>query len=336
MIRHIMHCFFVWVVIQGISIYGEIEKEAKIWIAGHAGLAGSAIVRALEARGYHNLIVKTHGELDLTDSAAVQAFYAQEKPEYVFVAAAKVGGILANSTFPVEFIDQNLAIARNVIHGAHQSGVKKLLFLGSSCIYPRDCPQPICEEYLLTGPLEKTNEWYAVAKIAGLKLCQAYHQQYGDRFISLMPTNLYGPGDNFELTQSHVIPALIRKFVDAKIQNLPEVVVWGSGRPMREFLYVEDLADAAIWAMDAYEGSLWLNVGTGEDLSIRDVAILIAEIVGYCGQIVFDSSKPDGTPRKLLDVSKIRDLGWTAKTPFREGLEKTIAWYLEHKDKARQ
>jgi GDP-L-fucose synthase len=306
----------------------EMDLHAKIWVAGHKGLAGSAIVRNLTARGYDNLVLKTHDELDLRDSAAVCAFYAKEKPEYVFIAAAQVGGILANSTYPAEFIRNNLAIEENLIHHAYLSGVKKLLFLGSSCIYPRDCPQPIKEEYLLTGPLEPTNEWYAIAKIAGLKLCQAYKAQYGARFISLMPTNLYGPGDNFDLNSSHVIPALIRKFVDAKEANAPEVVVWGTGTPRREFLYVDDLASAAVWAMQSYEENQWLNVGTGVDLSILELAQTISDIVGFSGQIVLDLSKPDGTPRKLLDVSKINSYGWKAATRLRPGLEKAIAWYL--------
>ncbi len=305
-----------------------MDLHAKIWVAGHKGLAGSAIVRNLTARGYDNLVLKTHDELDLRDSAAVCAFYAKEKPEYVFIAAAQVGGILANSTYPAEFIRNNLAIEENLIHHAYLSGVKKLLFLGSSCIYPRDCPQPIKEEYLLTGPLEPTNEWYAIAKIAGLKLCQAYKAQYGARFISLMPTNLYGPGDNFDLNSSHVIPALIRKFVDAKEANAPEVVVWGTGTPRREFLYVDDLASAAVWAMQSYEENQWLNVGTGVDLSILELAQTISDIVGFSGQIVLDLSKPDGTPRKLLDVSKINSYGWKAATRLRPGLEKAIAWYL--------
>lgn len=309
----------------------KMDLHTKIWIAGHGGLVGSAIVRNLQARGYDNLILRTHAELDLCDSAAVQAFYEEEKPEYVFVAAAQVGGILANSTYPAKFIRNNLAIEENIIHHAYFSGVKKLLFLGSSCIYPRDCPQPIKEEYLLTGPLEPTNEWYAIAKIAGLKLCQAYTKQYGARFISLMPTNLYGPGDNFNLHNSHVIPALIKKFVEAKTDNQPEVVLWGTGTPRREFLYVDDLADAAVWAMQSYEENQWLNVGTGEDLTIMEVAQMISDIVGYQGQIVLDTSKPDGTPRKLLDVSKINSLGWKATTDIRSGLEKAIQWYLENR-----
>lgn len=306
-----------------------MHPDAKIWVAGSNGLAGSAIVRALKAQNYTNLVLKSHAELDLSDEAAVKAFYEKEKPEYVFFAAAKVGGILANHLYPANFIGENLAIEKNVIHGAYVAGVKKLLFLGSSCIYPRDCPQPIKEEYLLTGPLELTNEWYAIAKIAGLKMCQAYSKQFGVRFISLMPTNLYGPGDHFDLNRSHVIPALIKKFVEAQELDKPEVVMWGTGSPRREFLYVDDLAEAALWAMNHYEENEWINVGSGEDLTIYELGKLIAEIVGYKGQILFDSSKPDGTPRKLLDVTKINRLGWKASTPLRDGLEKTIDWYKQ-------
>lgn len=314
------------------GLFSEMENvHAKIYIAGHKGLVGSAIVRNLQERGYDNLIVRAHEELDLTNAAAVEEFFEKEKPEFVFIAAAHVGGILANSTYPAVFIRNNLAITENLIHQAYLSGVKKLLFLGSSCIYPRDCPQPIKEEYLLTGPLESTNEWYAIAKIAGLKLCQAYRLQYGARFISLMPTNLYGPRDNFHPQNSHVIPALIKKFVDAKEANQPEVILWGTGTPRREFLYVDDLADAASWAMQSYEENEWLNVGTGMDLTILDVARMISEIVGYAGAIVFDPSKPDGTPRKLLDVSKINGHGWRASTDLKSGLEKAIQWYLENR-----
>ena len=315
------------------SICAEMDLHAKIWVAGHQGLVGSAIVRNLQARGHDNLVLRSHRELDLSDSAAVKAFFAEEKPEYVFVAAAQVGGILANSTYPATFLHNNLAIEDNVIHQAYLSGVTKLLFLGSSCIYPRECPQPMKEEYLLTGPLEPTNEWYAIAKIAGLKLAQAYTEQYGVRFVSLMPTNLYGPGDNFDLNNSHVIPALIKKFVSAKEAASPEVVIWGTGTPRREFLYVDDLAEAAVWAMESYEENQWLNVGTGEEVTILEVAQLISAIVGYKGQIVLDSSKPDGMPRKLLDVSKINSLGWKASTDLRSGLEKAIQWYVERGDR---
>jgi GDP-L-fucose synthase len=310
----------------------SMEFNSKIWVAGSNGLVGSAIVRNLKAQGYANLILIGHEELDLCNEASVNAFYAKEKPEYVFVAAAKVGGILANSQYPADFISINLAIERNVIQGAYIHGVKKLLFLGSSCIYPRECPQPIKEEYLLTAPLESTNEYYAIAKIAGLKMCESYSKQYGAKFISLMPTNLYGIGDNFDLNTSHVIPALIRKFVDALDQGKPEVVVWGTGTPKREFLFVDDLAEATVWAMNNYEESTWLNVGTGEDISISELVQLISEHVGFKGQIVFDTTKPDGTPRKLLDVSKINNLGWKASTSLGEGLDKTIAWYKEHRN----
>lgn len=324
--------FFSCVVLLVLLVLGQkegfsVDQDAKIWVAGHNGLVGSSIVRALQLEGYSNVLVKSREELDLRDQQAVSDFFLTEKPEYVFLAAAKVGGILANKTFPVEFISDNLAIEQNIIHAAYKHGVKKLLFLGSSCIYPRECPQPIKEEYLLTGSLEPTNEWYAVAKIAGLKLCQAYNKQYGARFISLMPTNLYGPGDNFDLTTSHVLPALIRKFIEAKNEEAKEVVVWGSGKPYREFLFVDDLAKACLWAMDHYEGNEWLNVGTGEDITIREVAHLIAELVGYEGEIVFDAAKPDGTPRKQLDVSRIHSLGWKSTTSLQEGLKSTIFWY---------
>lgn len=329
----LMSMFFVFICMN--QNQASMPIDAKIWVAGSNGLVGSAIVRALKDQGYTNLVLKSREELDLTNEGAVAAFYAAEKPEYVFVAAAKVGGILANSTYPADFISTNLSIERNVIHGAYLAGVKKLLFLGSSCIYPRDCPQPIKEEYLLTSPLEQSNEWYAIAKIAGLKMCQAYSKQYGVKFISLMPTNLYGPGDNFDLNASHVIPALIRKFIDAQEQGHPSLTVWGSGTPKREFLYVDDLAEATIWAMNHYEDNMWLNVGTGEDQSIAELAYLISDIVGYKGKIVFDNTKPDGTPRKLLDVSKINHLGWKAKTSLRDGLEKSIAWYKAHRKEAR-
>jgi len=312
-----------------------MDVNAKIWVAGHNGLAGSAIVRCLKTGGYNNLVLKSHSELDLCNQAAVKDFYAREQPEYVFIAAAKVGGIWANNEYPAEFISENLAIERNVIHGAHLAGVKGLLFLGSACIYPRNCEQPIKEEYLLTGSLESTNEWYAVAKICGLKLCQAYSKQYGRRFISLMPTNLYGPGDNFDLNCSHVIPALIRKFVEAKEKNAPQVVVWGSGTPLRDLLFIDDLAEAAVWAMNHYEDNQWLNVGTGTEVSIRELAALIADIVEYQGQIAFDSSKPDGTPRRVLDVSRINEFGWNAKVSLRAGLEKTVLWYKNHRNEAR-
>ncbi len=304
-----------------------MNKKSKIYIAGHGGLVGSALVRRLEQEGYNNIIVKTRDELDLLDVNAVGDFFEKEKPEYVFLAAAKVGGIYANDTYPADFIYQNLQIQNNIIHSAYLNNVKKLLFLGSSCIYPRDCAQPIKEEYLLTGPLEKTNEAYAVAKIAGIKMCQSYNKQYGTKFISVMPTNLYGENDNFDLKSSHVVPALIRKFYDAKINNDSEVVMWGTGKPKREFLFVDDLADACVYLMNEYNDSSIVNIGTGEDISIKDVALLIKRIVGYEGEIVNDTSKPDGTPRKLLDVSKINDLGWKHQTSLEDGLKKAISYF---------
>jgi len=291
---------------------------------------GSAIVRALKARGYRNLILRTSAELDLRDSAAVASFFEKERPDYVFLAAAKVGGILANSTYPAQFIYDNLMIQANVIHAAYRQAVRKLLFLGSSCIYPKHAPQPMKEEYLLTGPLEPTNEPYAVAKIAGIKLCQAYNRQYGTRFISLMPTNLYGPNDNFDLETAHVIPALIRKFDTAKEEGAPYVTVWGTGTPRREFLHVDDLAAACLFLMAHYDENEPINVGTGEDLPIAELAAMIKEVVGYRGEIVYDRSKPDGTPRKLLDVTRLRRLGWRPKIGLEEGLRDTYAWYRRH------
>lgn len=308
-----------------------MKKESKIYLAGHNGLVGSALMRKLTSEGFSNIITRTFNELDLRDQSAVERFFIAEKPEYVFLAAAKVGGILANNTYPAEFIYDNLAIEINVIHQAYLHGVKKLLFLGSSCIYPKYAPQPMKEEHLLTGILEPTNEPYAIAKIAGIKMCQAYNRQYGTRFISVMPTNLYGPNDNFDLRTSHVLPALIRKFHEAKIQNKPFVEIWGSGKPRREFLYVDDLADACLFLMQHYEGSQFVNIGVGEDISIKELALLIKEIVGFQGDLKFDTSKPDGTPRKLLDVSRLTALGWQAKTGLREGIRQTYQWYLEHK-----
>jgi len=305
-----------------------MEKNAKIYIAGHRGLVGSAIVRNLESKGYTDIIVRTREELDLLDTKQVADFFSQEKPEYVFLAGAKVGGIKANEDYPADFIYQNLQIQNNIIHNAYKNNVKKLLFLGSSCIYPRDCTQPIKEEYLLTGPLEKTNEAYAIAKIAGIKMCQSYNKQYGTRFISVMPTNLYGPNDNFNLTSSHVLPALLRKFHDAKIHNEKEVVMWGTGSPMREFLYVDDLADACVHLMQNYVGDEIVNIGTGEDVAIRELAEIIKKIVGFQGEIVNDTTKPDGTPRKLLDVSKLHNLGWKHKTDLKDGIKSTYQWFL--------
>ena len=300
-----------------------MTRESKIYVAGHRGMVGSAIVRRLARAGLGNLVSRTHDELDLRDQAAVRSFFAMEKPEYVFLAAAKVGGIHANNTRRAEFIFDNLAIQTNVIDAAWRSGVKKLLFLGSSCIYPKLAPQPLKEESLLTGPLEPTNEPYAVAKIAGIKMAQAYREQYGFNAISLMPTNLYGPNDNYDPDSSHVLPALLRKFHEAKLEGRREVVIWGSGSPRREFLHVDDLADAAMFLMENYDDGAIVNVGVGEDLSIRELAELIAEVVGYRGALRFDPSMPDGTPRKLLDVTRLARLGWRARINLREGLERT-------------
>lgn len=305
------------------------DKQAKVYVAGHRGLVGSAIVRRLHAAGYENLVLRTSSELDLRRQADVEQFFERELPDYVFLAAAKVGGILANDTYPAQFLQDNLLIQSNVIDAAYRTGAKKLLFLGSSCIYPKLAPQPLKEEYLLTGPLEPTNEWYAVAKIAGIKLAQAYRKEYGFNAISAMPTNLYGPGDNFDLTSSHVLPALLRKMHEAKLRGEPEVVAWGTGTPMREFLHVDDLADAALFLMQNYDGAGFLNVGVGEDVSIRDLALLIKDVVGFGGELVFDTSKPDGTPRKLLDVSRLTALGWRATTSLSKGVRSTYRWFLE-------
>jgi GDP-L-fucose synthase len=313
-----------------------MQKHSRIFVAGHRGLVGSAIRRNLKQLGYTNLTVRTRDELDLTNQSAVDAFFATEKPEYVFLAAAKVGGILANSSFPAEFLRDNLAIETNVIEAAYRNGVKKLEFLGSSCIYPKLAPQPIKEEYLLTSPLEPTNEWYAIAKIAGVKLAQAYWRQYGFRAISLMPTNLYGPGDNFDLQSSHVLPALIRKAHEARLKHLPEMVVWGSGEPRREFLHVDDLAEASVFLMLHYDSADIINVGVGEDISIRELAELICRIVGYKGRLVFDASKPDGTPRKLLDVSRLQNLGWRPHINLEEGIAQVYQWFLKPEQEARQ
>lgn len=309
-----------------------MEKNAKIYVAGHRGLVGSAIVRALEREGYTHIVVRTHQELDLTKQAEVEAFFASERPEYVFLSAAKVGGILANATYPADFIYQNLAIATNVIHAAYTYGVKKLLFLGSSCIYPKLCPQPIKEEYLLTGSLEVTNEAYAIAKIAGLEMTKFYRQQYGCDFISAMPTNLYGPHDNFDLQNSHVIPALLRKFYEAKKNNQRSVTVWGTGSPRREFLYIDDLADALVFLMNNYSDELHVNVGVGEDVSIRELVEMIRRISGFEGEVIYDTSKPDGTPRKLLDVSRLFALGWRPKVSLEEGLRLAYQWMVDHYD----
>jgi GDP-L-fucose synthase len=308
-----------------------MDKTSRIYVAGHDGLVGSAICRRLNRGGYSNLIMRDRSQLDLTNPAAVESFFASEKPEYVFLAAAKVGGILANSSYPVDFLRDNLSIELNVMEAAYRHGVKKIEALGSSCIYPKLAPQPIKEEYLLSGPLEPTNEWYAVAKIAGIKLAQAYRQQYGFHAISLMPTNLYGPGDHFDLKSSHVLPALMRKAHEARVSNSPEMVVWGTGAPRREFMHVDDLADAAIFLMLNYDEPEIINVGVGTDLSIRELAELVCRVVGYNGRLVFDTSKPDGTPQKLLDVSKLRALGWQARITLEEGIRQTYQWFLaEH------
>ncbi len=307
-----------------------MEKNAKIYVAGHRGLVGSAIVRKLHAEGFTNLLLRTRTELDLTRQTEVEAFFAAERPAYVFLAAAKVGGILANDTCGGDFIRDNLLIQTHVIEAARQTNVQKLLFLGSSCIYPKFAPQPMPEDCLLTGILEPTNEPYAVAKIAGLAMVKAYRKQYGFNGISLMPTNLYGPGDNFDLTSSHVLAALLRKFHEARLTSAPTVTVWGTGKPRREFLHVDDLADAALFLMQHYEGEHPINVGVGEDISIGELAMLIRDIVGYTGNIIYDTSKPDGTPRKLLDVSRLHALGWQARIGLREGVAATYAWYCAH------
>lgn len=304
-----------------------MNKTAKIYIAGHRGLVGSAIMRNLEVNGYTNIVIRAAKELDLRNEQATEEFFATEKPEYVFLAAAKVGGILANNEYGADFIVDNLAIELNIIRSSQKNNVKKLLFLGSSCIYPRDCAQPIKEEYFMTGPLEETNKPYAVAKIAGITMCQAFNRQHGTNFISVMPTNLYGPNDNFDLKSSHVLPALIRKVHEAKINNQPNFTVWGSGKPMREFLYVDDLADACVYLMNNYDSSEIVNIGTGVDVTIRELAETIKEIVGYDGEIVFDSSKPDGTPKKLLDVSRLHEAGWQHKIDLKEGIAKTYEWF---------
>ncbi len=306
-----------------------MNPDSKIYIAGHRGLVGSAIIRKLQSEGFTNLIYKPHNELDLTNQQSVADFFAAEKPEYVFLAAAKVGGILSNKTRKAEFICQNLQIQTNIIDSSYRNGVKKLLFLGSSCIYPKLCPQPIKEEYLLTGPLEETNDAYAIAKIAGIMMCQSYNLQYKTNYISVMPTNLYGPNDNFDLQDSHVLPALLRKFHEAKQNNEAEVTVWGTGNVYREFLHVDDLADATLFLMQNYNDSQIVNIGTGRDILIKELAGVIAQTTGYTGQIGWDTTKPDGTPRKLLDVTKLTTLGWTAKINLQEGLKQTYDWYRE-------
>lgn len=297
-----------------------MEKESKIYIAGHRGMVGSALLRRLKKEGYSNFVLRTSKELDLRNQQAVADFFAAEKPGYVFLAAAKVGGIIANNTYRAEFIYDNLVIQNNIIHQSHVNGVKKLMFLGSSCIYPKLAPQPLKEEYLLTGLLEYTNEPYAIAKIAGIKMCDAYRDQYGCNFISVMPTNLYGPNDNYDLNNSHVLPALIRKMHEARMENKSEVVVWGTGSPRREFLHADDLADACLYLMNNYHEAGLVNVGVGEDVTIKELAQLVKEIVGFEGELKFDSSKPDGTPRKLMDVSKLHSYGWKASTPLKQGI----------------
>ncbi len=308
----------------------KMEKNSKIFVAGHRGLVGSALVRNLTRKGYKNLILKTRRELDLLSSKKVEEFFKKEKPDYVFLAAAKVGGIMANNTYPANFIYENLTVQNNIIHNSYLNGAKKLLFLGSSCIYPRMAPQPIREEYLLTGELEPTNKAYAVAKIAGIVTCQSYNKQYGTNYISVMPTNLYGTNDNFDLQNSHVLPALIRKFHEAKNSGQKEVVIWGSGKPKREFLHVDDLADACVFLMNNYNGSEIVNIGTGEDISIKSLAEMIKKIVGFSGKIIWDKTKPDGTPRKLLNVNKLHGLGWKNKIELEDGIKDTYEWYKQN------
>lgn len=311
-----------------------MNNESKIYIAGHRGLVGSAIVRDLERKGYNNLVYRTSKELDLTNRIQVDEFFEKEKPEYVFLAAAKVGGIVANNEYPADFIRDNLMIQTNVIDASYQNGVKKLLFLGSTCIYPKMAPQPMNEDSLLTGVLEPTNEPYAIAKIAGIKMCEAYNRQYGTEYISVMPTNLYGPNDNFDLQSSHVLPALIRKFHEAKLQSSSTVEVWGTGTPRREFLYSDDLADATVYLMNSYSGNGFVNIGVGKDISIKELAEKVKETVGYQGEVVFNTSKPDGTPRKLVDVQKLNSLGWEAKTSLDQGLKQAYDWFLNNIENA--
>lgn len=305
-----------------------MRKQSKIYVAGHRGLVGSAIVRKLLAEGYENLLLRTKAELNLLCQSAVETFFEREKPEHVFLAAAKVGGILANKMEKADFIYENLQIQNNIVHSAWKNGVTKLLFLGSSCIYPKMCVQPIKEEYLMTGPLEETNDAYALAKIAGIKMCQSYNAQYGTNFISVMPTNLYGPNDNFDLESSHVLPAMIRKFHEAKLAGAPQVTLWGTGTPRREFLHVDDLATAIVYLMQTYDGSEIVNIGTGEDVTIKELAELVRKEVGYEGEIAWDTTKPDGTPRKWLDVSKLHALGWKHGIALQEGIRGTYSWFI--------
>jgi GDP-L-fucose synthase len=314
----------------------RLERDARIYIAGHTGLVGSAISRRLRGAGHSAILTASRRQLDLRDQGAVDRWFSANRPEYVFLVAGTVGGILANSTRPAEFIYDNMMIHATVVHAAHREGVRKLLYLGSSCIYPRECAQPMREEYLLTGPLEPTNEAYAIAKIAGIKLCQAYRRQYGCDFISAMPTNLYGPGDNFDLSSSHVVPALIRKFHEARAAGREEVVIWGTGSPRREFLHVDDLADACVFVMENYDEEQHINVGTGEDLSIRELAELVRDVVHPKAGLAFDASKPDGTPRKLLDVSRLHQLGWHHRIPLEDGIATTYEWFLANHDHLRE
>jgi GDP-L-fucose synthase len=313
----------------------ELKPDARVFVAGHGGLVGSAVLRRLETEGFSQILTATREQLDLRDQAAVNYWFRANRPEFVFLVAGTVGGILANSTRPAEFIYDNMMIHATVVHAAHLFPVKRLLYLGSSCIYPRECAQPMKEEHLLSGPLEGTNEPYAVAKIAGIKLCQAYRKQYGCDFISAMPTNLYGPNDNFSLKSSHVLPALIRRFHDAKAEGRTEMVVWGTGSPRREFLHVDDLADACVFVARHYDDAEHINIGTGEDLTIRELAEMVRDIVHPEAELVFDTSKPDGTPRKLLDVTRLHDLGWGYKIGVREGIESSYRWFLENRDRAR-
>jgi GDP-L-fucose synthase len=312
-----------------------VTKSSRIYVAGHRGLVGSAVFRALESRGYENLVVRTHAELDLTDQRAVGRFFEDVRPEAVIMAAARVGGIHANNSRPALFIRDNLLIQDNVIDSAHRAGVAKFVFLGSSCIYPKLAPQPIKEDYLLTGPLEPTNEWYAIAKIAGVKMCQAYRREFGFNAISLMPTNLYGPGDNFDALNSHVLPGLIRRIHAAKLQGDANVTVWGTGTPRREFLHVDDLADAVLYLLHSYDAEPIVNIGWGEDVTIRELAELIVSVIDYRGELIFDAAKPDGTPRKLLDVGRLSGLGWRPRIPLKQGIEQTYAWFTEHFHDAR-